>query len=397
MTAIERDIDAAAQRDYDAIIVGGGIYGVMLLAEATRRGMQALLIEKDEFGSATSMNNLRIVHGGLRYLQTLHLTRHRESVEERRWFLREFPDLVRPLACTMPLYGGLKRNRALLRTALFANDWLSRKRNVGVPEQNHLPAGTLIGADEVRSGFPGVRTKGLRGAAVWYDAVMLDCRGLIDEALGRACSAGGTALDFVEATELVQDGGVLRSVIATDHRTGGTVEFRGSAVFNAAGPGVDRVNRQFGLPGPALFVPSLAWNLLFDREPLTAGAVALQPPRRRAQVYFAHSMDDRLFVGTGHAPLPPDSATTEVAEADIVSMIDDLNAAVPGLGLQRAEVLEILSGQLPVRRRMTTDLSATASIVRHSDHGGPARAISVSGVKFTTARSTAARALDQLH
>lgn len=151
MTALPRDIDAAKERAYDAIIVGGGIYGVMLLAEATQRGMRALLIDKDDFGSATSANNLRIVHGGLRYLQSMHLSRHRESVAERRWFLKEFPDHVRPLPCLMPLYGGLMRNPVLLRTALAVNDWLSRDRNDGVPEENYLPPGKLIGSEETRS------------------------------------------------------------------------------------------------------------------------------------------------------------------------------------------------------------------------------------------------------
>ena len=71
MTAIDRNVDAALEREYDAIIIGGGIYGVMLLYESARRGLRALLIEKDDFGGGTSQNNLRIVHGGLRYLQTL--------------------------------------------------------------------------------------------------------------------------------------------------------------------------------------------------------------------------------------------------------------------------------------------------------------------------------------
>lgn len=396
MVAIPRNVDAAERQDYDAIIVGGGIYGVMLLAESARRGMRALLIEKKEFGGATSMNNLRIVHGGLRYLQTMHLTRHRESVAERRWFLREFPDLVSPLPCLMPLHGGLLRNRLLLRAALSINDRLSRGRNDGVPAQNHLRAGEVIGADETRSRFPGVRTQGLRGAATWCDAVMLDCRRLIDEALARACRAGGTALHHMEATGLVQHDGAIVAVTATDHESGSTREFRGRAIINAAGPAVDRVNRQLGLPAPDLFIPSLAWNLLCEREPLADDAVALQPPRRGARVYFAHSMNGRLFVGTGHAPLPPDSDTTVVPEAEINAMIDDLNAAVPTLALQRSEIIETLSGQLPVRRKRTTDLCASARILRHSDHGGPERAVSVAGVKFTTARSTAAKALDAL-
>jgi glycerol-3-phosphate dehydrogenase len=104
--AMERQIHLYSERDYDLIIVGGGIYGAMLALESVFRGLKPLLLEKSDFGAATSFNSLRIVHGGLRYLQTLDLPRHFESVRERRWFLRNFPDHVRPLPCLMPLFQG---------------------------------------------------------------------------------------------------------------------------------------------------------------------------------------------------------------------------------------------------------------------------------------------------
>ena len=296
----------------------------------------------------------------------------------------------------MPLYGGLARNRTLLRTALFINDRMSKRRNAGVPSRNHLPDGGLLSIEETRARFPDVRAAGLRGAASWFDAVMPDCRRIIEESVIRACAAGGTALNRVEATHLLQDGDRIAGLAATDRASGMQIELRTAAIINAAGPAVDRVNRNLGLPGPDLFIPSLAWNILVDREPLADCAVALQPPRSGSHVYFSHALDGRMLVGTGHAPLAPDSDSTAVQENDLVSMIDDLNDAVPTLELRQAEVIDVLSGQLPVRRKLTTDLCKTAQIVRHSDHGGPAQAISVSGVKFTTARSTAAKALDRL-
>ena len=68
MAIIERDVPKAATSAFDLIIVGGGIYGVMLALEAGMRGQRALLLEKEDFGGATSLNHLRTVHGGLRYL-----------------------------------------------------------------------------------------------------------------------------------------------------------------------------------------------------------------------------------------------------------------------------------------------------------------------------------------
>ena len=88
---IARRPNRAAKETYDLIVVGGGVYGIALLLEAARRGMKPLLLEQSDFGSETSWNSLRIVHGGLRYLQSLDLPRFFESVGERRWFLRQPP------------------------------------------------------------------------------------------------------------------------------------------------------------------------------------------------------------------------------------------------------------------------------------------------------------------
>src|SRR5918996_1043423 len=89
--AIERAVERAQAQDHDLIVVGGGIYGIALALETARRGLGVLLVERADFGGATSWSNLRILHGGLRYLQSLDLVRFYQSVGERRWFLRRFP------------------------------------------------------------------------------------------------------------------------------------------------------------------------------------------------------------------------------------------------------------------------------------------------------------------
>ena len=126
---IERDIAKAKSKNFDAIIIGGGFYGVMIAYEASCRGLKTLLLEKGDFGSATSFNSLRIVHGGLRYLQSLDLHRFKESVGERKWFMKNFPNLTKPISCLMPLYNkGLQRN-SIMWAALNLNDLLSTNRN----------------------------------------------------------------------------------------------------------------------------------------------------------------------------------------------------------------------------------------------------------------------------
>jgi glycerol-3-phosphate dehydrogenase len=388
VSAIHRNIEQAEADDFDVIIVGGGIYGAMIMLESVRAGLRPLLLEQSDFGAGTSFNNLRIVHGGLRYLQTLHLTRIRESVAERRWFLATYPELVRPLPCIMPLYGGLTRNGLVMRNALAVNDWLSRKRNAGVDPSRHLPAGRVLSAGETRERFPAVRKNGLKSAALWYDAVAPDCHRILIETLRWAAAGNGVALNHVEAIDLVTDDNGVRGVVARDRISGRQHEFRAHIVVNAAGPWSRELSARFDEDRAELFRPSLAWNVLLDRPALSDCAVAVQPPKPGGRVYFAHSLDGRLFVRTGHA-VASDGKTARPSDQDMQAMLDDLNLAIPDLNLETTDIVRLFSGFLPVRRSNTVNLSDTCLIHDHTQHGGPEGFVTISGVKYTTARSSA--------
>lgn len=204
---IKRDPESAAASHYDLIVIGGGIYGSHLALEATLRGFKTLLLEKKDFGWATSWNSFRIAHGGFRYLQTLDLVRFFQSVKERKWLLTHFPDLVKPLPCLMPLYGKGTRFPLVLRIALALNDFLSRNRNEGLVEDQFIPSGTLLSPSQTVSLFPTVETQGLRGSALWHDAVIKCPQRVLMEVLRWAVHGGATCLNYVRAECLISDNG----------------------------------------------------------------------------------------------------------------------------------------------------------------------------------------------
>jgi glycerol-3-phosphate dehydrogenase len=189
---MRRDPEQARSRPHDLIVIGAGIYGVAMTLEAARRGLRVVLVERDDFGGATTWNSLRILHGGLRYLQTLDLPRFFESVAERRWFCRHFPNLVKPLPCLMPLYGRGMKRPSVLRIALKMNDAFAFRRNAGVEATCHLPSGRMLSASEVRDRYPEVPRDGLKAGALWYDVVMPTPQRILIEMLHWACAAPGT-------------------------------------------------------------------------------------------------------------------------------------------------------------------------------------------------------------
>src|SRR5579871_5769709 len=97
-----RDSTQLTGRTFDVLVIGGGVYGLTIAYDAAQRGLSVALVERNDFGSGSSFNHLRTIHGGLRYLQTLDIRRARESVRERRTLATIAPHLVKPLPFALP-------------------------------------------------------------------------------------------------------------------------------------------------------------------------------------------------------------------------------------------------------------------------------------------------------
>jgi glycerol-3-phosphate dehydrogenase len=377
----------------DLLVIGGGFYGAMLTLEATRRGLSTVLLERDDFGGATSANSLRIVHGGLRYLQSLDLPRFRESVAERSWFLHQFPDLVKPLPCLMPLYdpprGGQLRRPAVFRVALALNDQLARERM--------LPPSRVLDVSETVDLFPGVDRQGLIGAALWHDAVLTDPQRVLHETLRWAGRCGARALSRMEAVDLRTDGRKVTGLRAVGLEAGESFELRGRTVVNCAGPWCRTIAARFDRDLPELFRPLLAFNLLLDREPPSRAALAVAAPGKGAQTWFLLPLDGKVLAGTFYVPAPGGSGPgAGPDEAAVAAFLRELNAAVPGWDVRREQVLRVCHGWLPASADGSPVPANRPVFHDHGAAGGPEGLFSVSGVKLTTARAVAERTLSRI-
>lgn len=393
---IKRNLKEASDKKFDVIIIGGGIYGACLLLTAQQAGKNALLLEKDDFGAATSFNNLRTVHGGLRYLQSMDIKRIFESVSERRWFFRNFPDLVEPLPCLMPLYGNGVYRPSIFRYALWLNDLFSFNRNSGVAEERKLSNGKIISSYEVSKLFPQVDKKNLLGGAVWYDGAMPDSQKILIEIIKWACWKNGTALNYTEAEDLLVKGGKVFGVKAKDKTNDQIYEFNSSKVINASGPWSRKFAAKFDKDYPELFRDSIAWNVLFNKPAISKFALAVKPKKPNARIYFMHHWKGMLFAGTVHSAFNGTQRTPIPNGDEVNNFIDDLNFTIKDLKLKITDVLQIFSGLLPARIDGSEKLAVREVIIDHGENEGPKGAYSISGVKFTTARLVAEKTIKQL-
>lgn len=150
-----------ADKEYDVVVVGGGIFGACAAWDAALRGLSVLLLERGDFGEATSANAYKFVHGGMRYLQQLDLVRLWESSDERSALLRVAPHLVYPLPIAMPTYGHRMRGKEVLRAGFAAYELLTARRNRGIRDaRRRIPGPGFSPGTPFSASFPTSRPTG---------------------------------------------------------------------------------------------------------------------------------------------------------------------------------------------------------------------------------------------
>jgi glycerol-3-phosphate dehydrogenase len=218
---------------------------------------------------------------------------------------------------------------------------------------------------------------------------MTDSQRLLIETLRWACAHGARCLSYVEVTELKTAHGAVTGVGATDRESGEALAFSAPKVINSAGPWSRELAGAFDRDVAELFSPSLAFNLLFDREPPSDVALALSAPAPGSHTWFLYPMRGRLFAGTAHAPWSGVDRNPQPNPEQIDAAIADINAAAPSLELQRNQVLRVYAGLLPSAGKGSSEISLKPIIHDHGKAGGPSGLISTSGVKYTTSRAVA--------
>jgi glycerol-3-phosphate dehydrogenase len=387
-----RHLARLADETFDAVIIGGGIYGLQAAHALVQRGLSVALLERRDFGGATSFNSLKTVHGGIRSLQHLDVADAREFVRERRALATFAPHLVRVLPFVVPTAWHPVRNRLAMAMFLRAYDLVASDRNDGLDPAVHLPASVTVGRREALDLNPLVDPSAVRGGAVWHD-YQLHSPERFALALARTIdAAGGHLANYTEVRALLREGGRITGVHAADTTSGDTFDIRSRVVVNAAGPWSWKLLESSGIRSRSSDGFSLALNLVVDRRPLPRAVGGLAGGR----FLFLVPWRDRSILGTSHegfvqAPGPAPTA------ADVDALLRDGQIAFPAARLTGDDVQLVHRGLLPARAHG----SAHGALLKRSlviDHqaDGVSGLVSVVGVRYTTARATAQLAAEQV-
>jgi glycerol-3-phosphate dehydrogenase len=395
-----RDFDALGSTTFDVLVVGGGIHGLATAYAAARRGLAVALIDKSDFGAATSFNHQHTAHGGLRSLQTGRLGSARESILERRALARIAPRLLRPLPFMVGTYRSIVRNRLALRAAFKLDAFLGRDRNQGVEPELHLPPAKLVSRAATLKLFPGIRQDGLTGGANWYDYQIVYGNRLTIAFAEAADARGARLINYAAAVSAIKEHGKIAGMRVRDAIAGGEADVRARITVNAAGAHAGDIMKLFGISRelPLLKATNLVTSKPASDMALAAPAVATASaggPSTGAPMLTMTPWLGRAMVGTFQSETFRTPADLPVTEADIDGMIAAANAAFPALRIARDDVTLVHRGVVPAQKARDgkAALLAAADIIDH-DAEGAAGAITVIGVKFTTARRVGEKAAE---
>ena len=402
---MHRDLAALTQECFDIVVIGAGIYGACCARDAASRGFKVALVDRGDFGSATSHNSLKLIHGGIRYIQHLDFVRMRQSINERRYWLTAAPHLVRPLKCIIPTYGHGIRGPEAMWIASRIHELLGYDRNKGVISDRKVRHGRTLSANEVRTYIPCVEPTNLSGGAIWYDGQMLDADRLLLECVFDAEQAGAIVANYVEVTEIQSSRNRVIGVSARDQLSSTDFTVRAKMVINASGPWINTLLRRphLGLSSRVRF--PLTMNMNMVTRPLLDGFAAGVYSRRASnslvdrsnRLFFVTPWRDKSVIGTTHEPYGGNPDRACVSDSQLCYFIDEFNDAFPSASLSLKDVHYCYWGLTPgaggledgqVRR------ARRSMLVDHSKVDGIEGLISVVGIKYTTARAVAEKAVD---
>lgn len=400
------DTTAGTVETFDVIVLGAGINGAGLFRDLCLQGLKCLIVDKADFGSGTSAAPSRLIHGGIKYLETGELGLVAQSTLERNLLLRNAPHCVEPLPTFIPSFSLMKGAFAALRT-LLGSTTAPRSRGavlikIGLAlydlygaRHRVMPRHQFFFRRKALEEMPAITPRIVAGG-IYYDAKISRPERLVWELVRDGLDASPHSRAMNVTTLLGQEAGVLR---LSDPR-GGERLVRAGTVVNGAGPWIDHVNATLGVPGKLIGGTKGSHILLRHPE--------LVESLKGRMIYF-EADDGRIclvydFLGlalVGSTDIKADNPETVRCEEDEIEyFLASLRSLLPALPFDRDQIVYAYSG---IRPLPASDASQPGLISR--DHSAPVAepagdrpfpVISLVGGKWTTFRGFAQEVADMI-
>lgn len=365
---------------WDILIIGGGITGAGIFAEAARYPLKILLVDQNDFAWGTSSRSSKMIHGGLRYLAQGNVLLTWHAAREREYLLKKYPGLIKPLSFLLPIYEGRQPSKWLAMLGIAAYDFLAG-------HWNH----SYWGVEKLLSEVPNLAKEQLKGALHFNEASTDDAR-LVLRLIMDAASDHAIPLNYVRVQELIKDQKGVCGALLKDASTGFEFEIKSKLVINATGVWADYLREQ--LAEKPCMRPLRGSHIIFPAEvfPLDHTVSVLHPEDKRP--IFVSPWLGATLVGTTdldyHDSLAEEPAITEQEEAYLLNGIAQF---FPTLSIKQKDILSTFAGIRPV---VGTGKAKPSQESRDTVMWLEKGLLTVTGGKLTTFRYVAKKALAKL-
>ncbi|CCP04745.1 aerobic glycerol-3-phosphate dehydrogenase [Erwinia amylovora Ea644] len=365
----------------DLIVIGGGINGAGIAADAAGRGLSVLMLEAEDLACATSSASSKLIHGGLRYLEHYEFRLVGEALAEREVLLKMAPHIAFPMRFLLPHRPHL-RPAWMIRMGLFMYDHLGKRTS-------------LPGSKSVRFGSDSVLkpeiVRGFEYSDCWVD----DARLVVLNAQ-QVEKRGGEVRTRTRVTRAWRENG-LWTVEAEDIDSGKTLTWRAKGLVNAAGPWVKQLfDDGLKLKSPYGIRLIKGSHIVVPRVGTQKQAYILQNEDNRI-VFVIPWMDEFSIIGTTDVEYKGDAHDVKIDANEIDYLLKVFNAHFKQ-DLARDDIVWSYSG---VRPLCDDESDSPQAITRDytldvHDDDGQAPLLSVFGGKLTTYRKLAEHAMEKL-
>ena len=391
---MNRFIEEYDGKSYDIIVIGGGITGAAVAYEAASRGYSVALVEKGDFGAATSSATSKLIHGGLRYLAYFEFGLVRESLRERRILENIAPNLVYPLPFIIPLYKTGIRNIKVLEPGMILYDILSFDKAFTWDNSKKLPHHRFLSRKKVLELEPVVNPEGLTGGILYYDCLSIAPERLTLAFIKSAIKYGAEVSNYTKVEQFISKPGGVGGVIVRDVLSGNSAEIRGKIIINCGGPWADLLLKVAGgVQGSGQIRRSEGIHIITKRLTNCHAVGGLSPSGQACNLYPWRGY---TLIGTTDREYNGDPDAYEVTREKVEEFLEVINSAFGKDNLVNFEdILHVYGGLRPLVDDQTEEVYNTSRKYEIYDNQpeGLEGLITVEGGKYTTSRNLAENVL----
>lgn len=373
-------------KEFDVVVIGGGITGAGIALDATQRGMKVALVEMQDFAQGTSSRSTKLVHGGLRYLKQAQIKVVAETGKERAIVYENGPHVTTPEWMLLPMHKGGTFGKFTTNIGLTMYDRLA-----GVKRHERKK---MLSKQATLNKEPLVKKDGLKGGGYYVEYRTDDAR-LTIEVMKRAAEKGAEVINHTKSTDFVYDAkNKVSGIKVKDMLTGEEYQINAKKVINAAGPWVDEVRKKDYTRNNKQLRLTKGVHVVIDQSKFPLRQAVYFDTEKDGRMIFAIPREGKAYVGTTDTFYNNEKTKPLTNQEDRDYLIDAINYMFPDVHVTDADIESTWAG---VRPLILEDGKDPSEISRKDEiWEGKSGLLTIAGGKLTGYRHMALEIVDLL-